>query len=123
MGDEGLDLGHEQAVALDVDSVGGVLGVTVHGALVGDAGEPLRNCLAQAVRGARPVVLELTDVTAIDRGAIDLLLETHRRLATRLRLVIPRDGVVRQALRREGFAHVLSVHASRADALAAVAPR
>ena len=118
-----MDLGDEQAVALDVDSVGGVLGVTVHGALVGEASEPLRNCLAQAVRGARPVVLELSDVTEIDRQGIDLLLETHRQLATRLRLVVPRDGVVRQALRHEGFAHVLSVHASRAEALAAAAPR
>jgi anti-anti-sigma factor len=118
-----LDLNHEPSVELDVDSVGGVLGVAVRGELVGDASQPLRKCLNQAIRGARPVVLELNEVTAIDREAIDLLLETHRRLATRLRLVAARGGEVHQALRREGLAHVLSLHTSRAAAMAAAAPR
>ena len=113
----------EQTVELAVDSVGGVLGIAVRGALVGDATTPLRDCLTQAVRGARPVVLELSEVTAIDRGAIELLLETHRRLATRLRLVVPRGSPAHQALRQEGLAHVFSRHASRADALAAAGPR
>jgi hypothetical protein len=118
-----MDVRDGQSVELDVDSVGGVLGIGVHGSLVGEATRPLSDCLAQAVKGARPVVLELTDVPAIDAGAVELLLETHRRLATRLRLVVPRGGPVHRALRREGVAHVLSLHASRAEALAAAGPR
>jgi anti-anti-sigma regulatory factor len=113
----------QSSVGLDVDSVGGVLGIGVHGKLVGEGSEPLRECLAQAMRGARPVVLDLTEVTAIDGEAVALLLEAHRRLATRLRLVAPRGGPVHQALRREGVAHVLSLHASRAEALAAAGRR
>ena len=114
---------HENPVELTVDSIGGVLGVAVRGALVGEATQPLRDCLVQAIRGARPVVLDLTDVTAIDSQSVGLLLEAHRRLATRLRLAVERGGAVDQALRQEGVAHVLSRHASRAEALAAAAPR
>ena len=118
-----MDVRDGQSVQLAVDSVGGVLGVAVSGALVGRATEPLRDCLVQAMRRSRPVVLELSDVTAIDRDAVELLLEAHRRLATRLRLVVPRGGPAHQALRQEGVAHVFSVHGSRAEALAAAAPR
>lgn len=114
---------HAQSVELVVDSVGGVLGVAVRGRLVGEGSQPLRTCLAQAIRGARPVVLDLSGVSSIDRETVDILLEAHRRLATRLRLVVPRGDAVHEALRREGLAHVLSLHASRAEALAAAAPR
>jgi anti-anti-sigma regulatory factor len=108
---------------LEVDSIGGVLTVAVHGALVGAATEPLRTCLSQAIRGARPVVVDLTAAIAIDRGGIDVLVDANRRLGTRLRLVVERGGDLHQALRREGVAHVLSLHGSRAAALAAAAPR
>lgn len=114
---------HDDPVELAVDSIGGVLAVAVRGALVRDATEPLRTCLDQAIRGARPVVLDLTDTTAIDRRAIDTLIEANRRLGTRLRLVVERGGDLHQAFRREGVAHVLSLHGSRAEALAAAAPR
>ena len=114
---------HDEPVELAVDSIGGVLAVAVHGALVGASSEPLRNCLAQAIRGGRPVVLDLTETADIDRGGIDTLLEAHRRLATRLRIVVARGGGVHAALRRDGVAHVLSLHGSRAQALSAAAPR
>jgi anti-sigma B factor antagonist len=114
---------HDERVELAVDSIGGVLAVAVQGALVGAASEPLRNCLAQAIRGGRPVVVDLTETTGIDRGGIDTLLETHRRLATRLRIVVERRGDVHEALRRDGVAHVLSLHGSRAEALSVAAPR
>ena len=109
-----MDLRDGQSVELDVDAVGGVLGIGVHGSLVGAATQPLRECLAQAMRGGRPVVLELSE---------ELLLEAHRRLATRLRLVVTRGGPVHQALRREGVSHVLSLHPTRAEAMAAAGPR
>ena len=114
---------HQDPIELAVDSIGGVLAVAARGALVGDATEPLRTCLAQAIRGGRPVVLDLTETTAIDRIGIDTLIEANRRLATRLRLVVERGGEMHQALRREGVAHVLSLHGSRAEAMAASAPR
>ena len=97
-------------------------GVAVQWALVGAASEPLHNCLAQAIRGRRPVILDLTETTAIDRDAIEMLTAANRRLATRLRLVVERGGALHQTLHREGVAHVLTVHASRASAMAASAP-
>jgi hypothetical protein len=114
--------GHDP-VELSVDSVGGVLGVAVRGALIGDASRPLVDCLSQAIRRTRPVVVDLTEATAIDPPCIDTLLEAHRALATRLRIVVERRGEVHEALRREGVAHTLFVHGSRAEALAAVGLR
>jgi hypothetical protein len=121
--DEALDELHEHPVELTVDSIGGVLAVSVRGELVGTASEPLRNCLAQAIRGRRPVVLDLTETMAIDHDGVDMLLAANRRLATRLRLVMERGGALHQALKREGVAHVLSLHGSRAEAMAASASR
>jgi hypothetical protein len=114
--------GHDR-VELTVDSFGGVLAVAVRGALVGAAGEPLEECLSQAIRGGRPVVVDLTEASAIDRDGIDLLMEANRSLGMRLRLVVERGGDVHQALRREGVAHVLSLHGSRPEALTAARPR
>jgi hypothetical protein len=114
---------HEDPVELAVDSIGGVLAVAARGALIGDAAAPLRTCLEQAIRGARPVVLDLTEASAVDRPAIETLLEANRRLGMRLRLVVERGGDVHQAFRGAGVAHVLSLHGSRAEALAAAAPR
>ena len=106
---------------LAVDAIGGVLAVAVHGDLVAASHEPLRECLEQAIRGGRPVVLDLTQTRALDAEGIRTLLEAHRRLARRLRIVAERGGPVRAALKREGLAHVLALHGSRAEALAAAA--
>ena len=106
---------------LEVDAIGGVLGLTVHGSLV-DADTQLRAYLEQAVRGGRPVVLDLSDAEAIDADGIRTLMDAHRRLATRLRIVIARRSPVHEALRHEGVSHVLALHGSRAEALAASGP-
>jgi hypothetical protein len=108
----------EQGFELAVDAIGGVLGLAVRGSLVG-ADDQLRRCFAQAVRGGRPVVLDLTEAGEIDKAGIETLMEAHRRLATRLRIVIARGGAVHDALRRAGVSHVLALHGSRAEALAA----
>jgi hypothetical protein len=110
-------------VELTVDSIGGVLAVAVRGPLIGDANLPLAECLSQAVRGRRPVVVDLTEAPGIDRRGIDLLLEANSSLGMRLRLVVERGGELHQALRREGVAHSLSLHGSRAEALTAAGPR
>jgi anti-anti-sigma regulatory factor len=108
---------------LTVDAIGGVLAVAVCGELVAGSHEPLRECLEQAVRGGRPVVLDLTDTIALDAEGIRTLLEAHTRLARRLRIVGERGGPVHAALKRAGVAHVLALHASRAAALAAATGR
>jgi hypothetical protein len=108
---------------LNVDSVGGVLGVAARGELVRGATDGLRDCLDQAMRGGRPVVLDLTEATAIDDAGVQVLMQAHRWLATRLRVVCPRGGTVHAGLRRAGVAHTLSLHSSRAGALTAAALR
>jgi len=87
--------------------------------MVAGAHDALVECLGQAVRGGRPVVLDLTEATAIDAIGVKTLMDGHKQLATRLRIVIERGGPVHEALRREGVSHVLALHGSRAEALAA----
>jgi anti-anti-sigma regulatory factor len=108
----------EPGFELAVDAIGGVLGLAVTGSLVA-AGDQLRECFDQAVRGGRPVVLDLTEADEIDDAAIATLMGAHRRLATRLRVVVVRGGPVHEALRRAHVSHVLALHGSRAEALAA----
>ena len=109
----------ETRFELAVDAIGGVLALAVRGELVGPSREQVRECLDQAIRGGRPVVLDLTETVELDGESIGMLLEAHRRLARRLRIVAERGGPVRAALKREGVAHVLALHGSRAEALAA----
>jgi anti-sigma B factor antagonist len=109
----------EPAFELAVAAIGGVLTVEVHGELAVGTHEALRQCLDQAMRGGRPVVLDLTDTQAIDEAGMQTLMQAHRRLATRLRVVIVRGGPAHLALKRAGVSHVLAVHGSRAEALAA----
>jgi anti-anti-sigma regulatory factor len=113
---------HHQA-ELGVDSIGGVLVIAVRGELARGPIDRLRDCLAQAGRSARPVVLDLTEASGLDGAGIRVLMDAHRRLATRLRVVSPRRGTVHGVLREHGVAHVLLVHSTRADALTAAAPR
>jgi anti-anti-sigma regulatory factor len=109
----------EPAFELVVDAIGGVLALEVHGELRDGAHDALRECLDQATRGGRPVVLDLTRTEAIDDAGIETLMDAHRKLATRLRVVIVRGGPAHLALKRAGVSHVIAVHGSRAEALAA----
>jgi anti-anti-sigma regulatory factor len=109
----------EPEFELLVDAIGGVLAVEVHGELTEGTHGALRQCLDQAMRGGRPVVVDLTHAQAIDDAGIKTLMEAHRRLATRLRVVIVRGGPAHLALKRAGVSHVIAVHGSRAEALAA----
>jgi anti-anti-sigma regulatory factor len=103
---------------LQVDAIGGVLALTVRGNL--HAAEwQLHECFEQAVRGGRPVVLDLTEATQLDADGVKALMDGHKMLATRLRIVVARGGPVHQAMRSEGVSHVLALHGSRAEALAA----
>jgi anti-sigma B factor antagonist len=109
----------EHGFELDVDAIGGVLALAVHGDAVAGSHDALVECLRQAVRGGRPVVLDLSDAETIDEAGVATLMEAHRGLATRLRLVVPRGGTVHDALKRAGVNHVLALHSSRAEALSA----
>jgi hypothetical protein len=110
--------GREPLFELRVDAIGGVLALAVSGRLAGTH-DQLQACFDGAVRGGRPVVLDLTEATDIDQAGIETLMDGHRRLATRLRVVIVRGGPIHEALRRASVAHVLALHGSRAEALAA----
>jgi anti-sigma B factor antagonist len=107
--------------ALAVDAIGGVLALAARGAIVARSHAALAECLQQAVRGGRPVVLDLSEADEIDAAGVATLMEAHRGLATRLRIVVIRGGPIHEVLRREGVSHVLALHASRAEALAAAA--
>jgi hypothetical protein len=109
----------QPAFELAVDAIGGVLTLEARGHIVAGAHDALVECLEQATRGGRPVVLDLSEAEAIDDAGVATLMEAHRGLATRLRLVVVRGGPIHEALRREGVSHVLALHASRAEALAA----
>ena len=109
----------EESFELSVDAIGGTLALVVRGPLTPATHEPLRDCLEAAIRGGRPVVLDLTEATTIEPQSTDMLMQAHRRLATRLRIVTDRNGAVHAALREAGVSHVLALHASRAEALAA----
>jgi anti-sigma B factor antagonist len=104
---------------LAVDAIGGVLALDVRGSVEAGAHDALVDCLEKAVRGGRPVVLDLSQATALDDAGVATLMKAQRGLATRLRLVVVRGGPIHQVLRREGVSHVLALHASRAEALAA----
>jgi anti-sigma B factor antagonist len=109
----------QPAFELAVDAIGGVLALAAKGELVAGSHDALVDCLEQAVRGGRPVVLDLTETETIDADGVATLMQAHRGLATRLRLVVVRNGPIHEVLRREGVSHVLALHASRAEALAA----
>jgi hypothetical protein len=109
----------EPGFALTVDAIGGVLALEAAGPLRADTHEPLRECLEAAIRGGRPVVLDLTEAASIEPESVEMLMRAHRRLATRLRIVTERGGDVHSTLRRAGVSHVLALHSSRAEALAA----
>ena len=66
-------------------------------------------------------MLDLLDATALDADGADLLLATHRRLGTRLRLVVERGGPVHERLKERGSPTCSRSHRSRATALAASA--
>ena len=102
-----------------MDAIGGVLALTVRGDVVEGSHEALRQCLDDAVRGGRPVVLDLTEAATIDDAGVATLMNAHRGLATRLRVAAERGGAVHDALKRAGVAHVLALHGSRASALTA----
>jgi anti-anti-sigma regulatory factor len=104
---------------LAVDAIGGVLALQARGAIVAGSHDALAECLQQAVRGGRPVVLDLTAAETIDETGVATLMDAHRGLATRLRVVVTRGGSIHDVLRRAGVAHVLALHVSRAEALAA----
>jgi anti-sigma B factor antagonist len=109
----------QPSFALAVDAIGGVLALDARGAIVAGSHDALVECLESAVRGGRPVVLDLSEAEEIDKAGVATLMAAHRGLATRLRLVVVRGGPIHQVLRREGVSHVLALHASRAEALAA----
>jgi anti-anti-sigma regulatory factor len=104
---------------MTVDSIAGTLLVAVAGRLDPGSCRQLDECLQQAVRGRREVVVDLSDGDNLPQRAIDALVAARERLGVRLRLVVPRGGPAFVALRRAGVHHTLTIHASEASALTA----
>jgi hypothetical protein len=104
---------------MTVDSIAGVLLVAVAGELDPGACRQLDECLRQAVRGRREVVVELSAAENLPPRAIEALVAARERLGVRLRVVVPRGGPAFAALRRAGVHHTLTIHASEASALTA----
>ena len=104
---------------IEVDAIAGVLVVAVTGDVVRDTSDKLRECLERAMTGGRPVVVDLLSAGAMDDSGVQLLLDMHSKLATRLRVVAERGGPVHTRLKDAGIAHVLALHTSRATAMAA----
>ena len=104
---------------LTVDSIAGVLLVTLAGELDPNACRQLDDCLEQAVRGRRAVVVDLSDAENLPQRAIDALVAGRSRLGVRLRLVVPRGGRPHAALRAADVLHTLTVHSSGPSALSA----
>jgi anti-anti-sigma regulatory factor len=104
---------------MTVDSIAGVLLVAAAGKLDPSGCRQLDECLQQAVRGRREVVVDLSDVENLPQRAIDALVAARERLGVRLRVVVPRGGPAFVALRRAGVRHTLAIHSSEASALTA----
>jgi anti-anti-sigma regulatory factor len=105
-----------------VGSIAGVLLITLAGELDPSLCRQLDECLQQAVRGRRAVVVDLSAAENLPRPAIDTLVEARSRLGVRLRLVVPRGQPPHAALRAAGVLHTLTVHSSSPSALAASRP-
>ena len=104
---------------MTVDSIAGVLLVAAAGRLDPSGCRQLDECLQQAVRGRREVVVDLSDADNLPQRAIDALIGARERLGVRLRVVAPRGEPAFAALRRAGVHHTLAIHASEASALTA----
>src|SRR3954469_21562253 len=64
----------ESEFELRVDAIGGVLGLNVRGSLVA-AGDQLHVCFEKAVRGGRPVVLDLSEATELGAAGVKTLMD------------------------------------------------
>jgi anti-anti-sigma regulatory factor len=108
-----------QEFQLTADSIAGVLLITLAGELDPGACRQLEECLQQAVRARRAVVVDLTDAENLPRAAIDALTAARSQLGVRIRIVAPRGEPPYTALREAGVFHTLAVHSSGPSALAA----
>jgi hypothetical protein len=104
---------------MTVDSIAGTLLVSPAGMFDPSGCRQLDDCLQQAVRGRRDVVVDLSDASNLPQRAIDALVAGRERLGVRLRVVVPRGGPAFTALRRAGVHHTLTIHATEASALTA----
>ena len=105
---------------MTVDSIAGVLLVAVAGRLDVSACRQLDECLQQAARARREVVVDLSGAEDLPQRAIDALVAARERLGVRLRIVVPRDAPAFAALRSAGVRHTLTIHSSGPSALSAV---
>jgi anti-anti-sigma regulatory factor len=104
---------------MTVDAIGGALLIVLRGALDPPRCRKLDDCLVQATRSRRPVVVDLAAVERLPSRAVESLVAARSRLGMRLRVIAPRGGAANEALKLAGVAHTFALHDSRPHALAA----
>jgi anti-anti-sigma regulatory factor len=107
---------------LRVDVIGGVVLIDASGELEGDISERLGGHLEQIRSGKRPVVVDLSRVTAVDDRAVAALRALWREIGDGLRVVASPDSVPARALKAARLRR-FAVHASLSGALADASPR
>jgi anti-anti-sigma regulatory factor len=108
----------EDSVSSDLrlDVIGGTVLIDVSGVLDGTVLERLREHLDQLRGGSRPVVLDLTGVTALEDDALALLRGVWREVGDRLRVVATPGSAPARAL-KAGRLRRFAVHATLSGAL------
>lgn len=111
-----------QLLTVRHDSGDGVALVAADGEIDISTTPMLTAALARAMRcGVSTVVVDLTDVTFIDSSGAELLITTSRQLGAqgrRFAVVCSEGGVVHRSLALIGVLAILTVHSSRAGAIA-----
>jgi anti-anti-sigma factor len=106
---------------VDTEVEGGVLIARLEGEIDIANVDRTRNALADAVTNdILRVVIDLSEVTYLDSAAINVFLSLLDRLRIRgqeLRLVVPPDSPVLDALRYAGVVEILAIRESVGDAL------
>jgi hypothetical protein len=104
---------------LRIDAFGGVLLITAAGATCCDA-RRLESHIADAEKGPRTVVLDLSSVEQLDAGVVLVLRRSWRRLGERLRVVATPGGGAAEALKRAGLRR-FAIHGTLSGALSQAA--
>jgi anti-anti-sigma regulatory factor len=111
----------EIASDLRFDVIGGVVLIDASGELDGELAERLGEHLEQIRSAPRPVVLDLTRVTAVGPDAVAILRQMWREVGDGLRVVATPGSAPARAL-KQARTRRFAVHATLSSALAEAAP-
>jgi anti-anti-sigma regulatory factor len=115
---------HADEVTSDLrfDMIGGVVLIDANGELAGEMTDRLAAQLEQIGGGSRPVVIDLTRVTAVGDDALTVLRKTWRAIGEQMRIVAAPGSAPARALKSARMRR-FAVHATLSGALTEAAPR